>query len=157
MPASQTQPPAPTVPDDSGVQVRADRCVTKRLGEWTTSSRFDVSATSGVVVLDFLLPRIDAERIDVRLDIDHGLVTLLVSEGTRVEQDGLRWIGPGHLRDWSGAPSPDGLTVHLEGEVRWGDVRVRRGGVAILSLLKHGQVGAVRHSYRGGKLAGRGR
>lgn len=154
MPATQTPPPATSAPD---VQVRADRCVTKRLGEWTTASRFDVSTTSGVVVLDFLLPRIDAERIDVRLNIDHGLVTLLVPDGTRIEQDELRWVGPGHLRDWSGAPSPDGLTVRLEGEVRWGDVRVRRGGVAILGLLKHGQVGAVRRSYRDGRLGGAGR
>jgi hypothetical protein len=117
MPATQTPPPAPT---DPGARVRADRCVTKRLGEWTTASRFDVSTTSGVVVLDLLLPRIDAERIDVRLDIDHGLVMLLVPDGTRVAQDDLRWIGPGHLRDWSGTPSPHGLTVRLEGEVRRG-------------------------------------
>jgi hypothetical protein len=155
MPTSHASPPTPSnAHDDLVIEILADRCAAKRLGEWTTASRFDVSTSAGVVLLDFLLPRIDTEQIDVHLDVDHGLVTLLVPDGTRIVEDDLRWVGPGHLRDWTGAASPGGRTIHLGGEVRCGDVRVRRGGVAVLSLLKHGQAGEVRRAYRDGRLGG---
>jgi hypothetical protein len=157
MPTTHATPPTPSgAHDDPAIGIRADRCVTKRLGEWTTASQFDVCTSAGLVLLDFLLPRIDTDQIEVHLDVDHGLVTLLVPDGTRIVQDDLRWMGPGHVRDWTGAASPGGRTIHLGGEVRWGDVRVRRGGVAVLSLLKQGQAGAVRRAYRDGRLGGAG-
>lgn len=136
------------------VTVQAAGQVVRRLGEWTTEARFEILAVRSVVLLDFLLPRIDAERIDLRLDIDHSLVTLLVPDGARIVQDELRWIGRGRLRDWSGVGAPDGLAVHLSGEARWGGVRVRRGGVALLSLMRHGRTAAVRRSYRDGRPGG---
>ena len=139
--------------DGGREMVRTGSGVTRRLGEWTTAADFEVRVGSGVAVLDLLLPRIDAGEVSVHLDVDGGLVTLLVPAGSRVIDDELRWAGPGHLRDWTGDESPDGLIIRLAGEVRWGDVRIRRGGVALLSLIRHGKAADVRRAYAEGRLS----
>jgi len=134
-------------------RVRAHRRVVKNLGAWTTSRRFDVAASAGVVVLDFLLPKIPAGEIEVHLDIDHATVKLLVPDGAIIDDDDLRRVGRGRLKDWTGTPAPGGRRFRLVGEVRRGEVRVHRGGVAILSLLcspGHGR--AVRQAHREGRL-----
>jgi hypothetical protein len=136
------------------VQVRARRDVTRHLGQWTTADRFDVRVSDGAAVLDLLLPRIDADEVNVRLDVDRGVVTLLVPDGARVLDDELRWTGPGRLRDWTGGESPDGMVIRLAGEVRHGQVRIRRGGVALLSLIGHGKAADVRRAHAKGNLAG---
>jgi hypothetical protein len=125
-----------TGPGSGGpVRITAHHRSTKRLGCWTTSHRFDVRASSSLVVLDLLLARIDPGDIEIRLDIDHAAVKLLVPDGARIDDDDLRWVGRGRVKDWTGTSAPSGRRIHLLGEMRNAEVRVHRGGVAILSLL----------------------
>ena len=116
-------------------QIRAQRRSVRKLGAWTTARSFDVRASRGSVVLDLLLPEIEPGEITVELDIDHSTVILLVPDGTNVVDDDLRRVGRGRIKDWTGAGSPEGRTLRLTGEMRNAEVRIHRGGIAILRLL----------------------
>jgi hypothetical protein len=115
-------------------QIRAHRRSIRRLGAWTTARRFDIRASRGSVVLDLLLPEIEPGEITVELDIDHSTVILLVPDGTNVNDDGLRRVGRGRVKDWTGTGSPEGRAITLTGEMRNAEVRIHRGGIAIVRL-----------------------
>ena len=125
-----------TPTDTETVHVRAHNRSVKRLGDWTTARRFDVRASRGLVVLDLMLPRIAPGVIDIALDIDHTTVKLLVPDGAIIDDGDLRRVGRGRVKDWTGASAPEGRRIRLSGEIRNAEVRVHRGGVAILSLLR---------------------
>src|SRR5215475_999286 len=116
-------------------QIRAHHRSIRRLGAWTTARRFDIRASRGSVVHDLLLPEIEPGEITVELDIDHSTVILLVPDGTNVDDEDLRRVGRGRVKDWTGVGSPAGRSLRLTGEMRNGEVRVHRGGIAILRLL----------------------
>jgi hypothetical protein len=140
--------------DTDTVHVRAHNRSVKRLGDWTTARRFDVRASRGVVVLDLMLPRIEAGVIDIALDIDHATVKLLVPDGAIIDDDDLRRVGRGRVKDWTGASAPDGRRIRLVGEIRNAEVRVHRGGVAILSLFQSRRSrDQVRKAHREGRLS----
>jgi hypothetical protein len=107
----------------------------KKLGHWTCARQFDVRASRGVVVLDLRSPQIAAGDIEVSLDIDHAVVKLLVSDGAVIEAGDTRRIGRCRIKDWTGVSAVDGQRVVLSGEMRKAEVRVHRGGVAILSAM----------------------
>jgi hypothetical protein len=133
------------------VPIRAHGRSVKRLGSWTTARRFDIRASRSLVVLDLLLPELEPGEIEVGLDIDHTTVKLLVPDGANIDDDDLR-VGRGRVKDWTGAASPDGRRIKLVGELRNAEVRVHRGGVAILSLLLSRHRGEVRQAHREGRL-----
>jgi hypothetical protein len=140
-------------PDHDPVRIRAHHAVVKKLGHWTTARRFDVRASRGVVILDLLLPRIEPGDIEIRLDLDHAVVKLLVPDGVHIDDEDLRWVGRGRIKDWTGTSAPGGRRIRLLGEMRTAEVRVQRGGVAILSLLlsrKHRH--EVRQAHREGRF-----
>jgi hypothetical protein len=128
-----TTPPLEPAPETAAI--RAHHRVVKKLGHWTTARRFDVMASRGSVVLDLRSPQIEAGDIEVRLDIDRTTVTLLVPEDAIVDHDEVRRVGAGRVKDWTGAPGQDGRRIQLLGEMRRAEVRVHRGGVAILSAM----------------------
>lgn len=133
--------------------IRANDRVVKRLGRWTTARRFDVKASNARVVLDLLLPPIDPGVIEVELDIDRATVTLFVPDGANVVDDDLRRVGRGRVKDPTGNPASGGRRINLLGELRHSEVRVRRGGVAILYLLGSRTTrGDVRQAHREGRL-----
>jgi hypothetical protein len=135
------------------VQIRAHRRVVKNLGDWTTARRFDIRASHGVVVLDLLLPGIEPGEIEIALDIDHATVKLLVPDGAVIDDDDLRRVGRGRIKDWTGTAGPGGRRIKLVGEMRNAEVRVHRGGVAILSLLASRKTRRqVREAHRAGRL-----
>ena len=115
--------------------IRAHHRSIRKMGAWTTARHFDVRATRGSVVLDLLLPELEPGEITVELDVDHSTVILLVPDGTNVDDDDLRRRGRGRVKDWTGVGSPDGRTLRLTGEMRDAEVRIHRGGIAILRLL----------------------
>ena len=115
--------------------IRAHNAVIKRLGHWTTDRQFDVRASRGSVVLDLRSPQIPAGDIEVSLDIDHAVVKLLVPEGAVLEHGDARRIGRCRVKDWTGTEAPEGRRIVLTGELRNAEVRVHRGGVAILSAM----------------------
>jgi len=135
------------------VQIRAHQRVVKQLGDWTTARRFDVRASRGIVVLDLLLPDVEPGDIEIALDIDHATVKLLVPEGAVIDDDDLRRVGRGRVKDWTGNASAGGRRIKLVGEMRNAEVRVHRGGVALLSLLASRETRRqVREAHRAGRL-----
>jgi hypothetical protein len=136
------------------VQVRAHSRVVKKLGDWTTARRFDVRASRGMVVLDLVLPEIEPGEIEIALDLDHAVLKLLVPSGTAIDDDDLRRVGRGRIKDWTGTASPSGRRIKLVGEMRNGEVRVHRGGVALLSLLASRETRRqLREAHRAGRLS----
>jgi hypothetical protein len=115
--------------------VRAHSTVTRRLGHWTTARHLDVRASGGAVLLDLRSPRIPAGDIRVELDIDHAVVRLLVPEDAVIDGDDVRRVGRGRVKDWTGMAAPGGRRIVLTGEMRDAEVRVYRGGVAILAAM----------------------
>ncbi len=135
------------------VQIRAHGRVVRKLGTWTTARRFDVRASHGFVVLDLLLPELEPGEIEVALDLDHATVKLLVPYGVAIDDGDLRRVGRGRVKDWTGTAAPGGRTVRLVGEMRNAEVRIHRGGVAVLSLLaSRATRGQVRAAHRAGRL-----
>ena len=120
---------------DPAIPVRAHSRIVKQLGNWTSARRFDVRASRGAVVLDLRSPQIPAGDIEVILDIDHAMVKLLVADGAVIEDGDIRRIGRCRIKDWTGISAADGQRVVLRGEMRNAEVRVHRGGVAILSAM----------------------
>ena len=142
-----------TLADTETVNVAAHNRSVKRLGEWTTASRFDVRASRGIVVLDFLTSRIAPGDIDIHLDLDHAVVKLLIPEGARIDHDDLRRVGRCRIKDWTGEGAAGGRWINLRGELRNAEIRVHRGGIAILSLLLCGRsLRTVRQAHRDGLL-----
>jgi hypothetical protein len=133
--------------------IRAHDDSIRRTGPWTTARRFDVRASGASVALDLLLPRIEPGDIEIALDLNRSALTLLVPEGAIVDADDLRRIGRGRVKDRSGAPAAGGRVIRLVGEMRGSEVRVKRGGVAILQamLTREGRA-HVRAAHREGRL-----
>jgi hypothetical protein len=134
-------------------QVNAYRRSIRQLGPWTTSRQLDVRAWRGSVVLDLLLPDIEPGEITVRLDVDRTTVILLVPDGAVIDDSNLRRTGGGRPKDWTGAASPDGRAIKLSGEMRNSEVRIHRGGIAIMRLLlSRQQRSHVRRARREGRI-----
>jgi hypothetical protein len=128
-----TQPPETEAP--APVRVLAHNEVAKRLGHWTRERQLDVRASRGSVVLDLRSPQIAAGDIEIGLDIDHATVKLLVPDDALVEHGDARRIGRCRVKDWTGTGGPGGRRIVLTGELRRAEVRVHRGGIAILSAM----------------------
>ncbi len=124
----------PQAPAHEPVRIRAHHAVTRKLGHWTTARSLDVRASRANVVLDLRSSRIEPGDIEIQLDIDHATVKLLVTEGTVIDHDEVRRVGRYRVSDRAGTDVPDRRIVLL-GEMRNAEVRVRRGGMAILSAM----------------------
>ena len=125
--------------NDGEVRVHADHSMTKHLGHWTTARRFRVRARRGAAVLDLRSPRIadgDASAdIEVAVDIDHGVLKLLLPVDATVDQWGIQWSGRGRVKDGEAPKTSGGRRVRITGRVDGGELRVHRGGMAILSAM----------------------
>ena len=130
----RTDSTRPSVVEDT-VQIRAHGRSIRRLGHWTTARRFDVRASRGSVVLDLRSPRIEPGDIEIALDIDRSMVKLLVPEGALVDHDEVRRVGRCGFVDWSGGPAPEGRVIRIGGEMRGSELRINRGGIAIVSAM----------------------
>ena len=117
------------------VRVPANHTVTKHLGHWTTQRRFEVRNHRGFAVLDLRSPRIPEGDIEIAVDIDHGVVKLLLSEDAVIDDWNLRRAGRGKLKDAVGPKGTGGRRVVLSGLMRNGEIRVHRGGIAMLSAM----------------------
>jgi hypothetical protein len=132
--------------------IRAHNRSVKHFGDWTTARKFDVRASRSSVVLDLLLPELEPGEVEIDLDLDHSMLKLLVPDGTVIDDGDLRRVGRGRVKDWTGTPSAGGRVIKLTGEIRSGEVRVRRGGVAILSLLASRAHRQVREAQKAGRF-----
>ena len=117
------------------VRVPANYAVTKRLGRWTTERRFEVHCHRGHAVLDLRSPQIPDGDILVDVDLDHGMVKLLVAEDAIIDDWDLRRLGRGKVKDSVGPNAPGGRRILLTGSMRHGEIRVNRGGIAVLAAM----------------------
>ena len=115
-------------------RVQADHDITKHLGHWKGANRFEVRARSGAVVLDLRSPAIQGD-VEVQLDLHRSVVKLLLAEGDQVDHWNLGWTGKGRIKDDQRPSSASGRQIRLTGRVNDGEIRVRRGGIAILSAM----------------------
>lgn len=117
------------------VRVHADHTMTKHLGNWTTARTFEVRARRGAVVIDLRSPDIAEGDIELCVDIDHAVVKLLVPVDATVDHWGLAWTGSGKVKDGEGVKANGGRHVRITGRAQGGEIRIHRGGMAILSAM----------------------
>lgn len=128
------------------VRVHADHTMAKHLGNWTTARTFEVQIRRGAAVIDLRSPDIGGDAgphsaarphsdVELHLDIDHGMLKLLLPADATVDQWGLQWTGRGKVKDWEGGTAKGGRRIRLTGRVHGGEIRIHRGGIAILSAM----------------------
>lgn len=127
----------------------------KRLGNWTTAGSFEVRSRNGYTVLDLRSPQLPGGDIEVRVDLDRSALKLLLPDDARVDHWDLAWTGRGKVKDMPVKDTPvageGGRTVRITGEVRHGEIRVRRGGVALLTaMFSRAYLDDVRRVHREG-------
>lgn len=125
---TQATPAAP-------VRVAANNAVSKRLGNWTAAREFQVRVHRGHAVLDLRSPQIPAGDIEIDVDLDHGVLKLLVAADAMVDDWDLQRIGRGRIKDSESPAAAGGRRIVITGRMRQGEIRVRRGGIAMLSAM----------------------
>ncbi|SEM08422.1 hypothetical protein [Streptacidiphilus jiangxiensis] len=119
-------------------RIHADHTVAKRLGNWTDAGVVEIRARRATVVVDLRSPHLPAE-VEVRIENAKALVKLLVPEDTEVEHWDLRWSGKGSLKDAQVArddvQTAPSRRIRVVGTAQDGEIRVHRGGVAMLSAM----------------------
>jgi hypothetical protein len=128
MNATQTTPAAP-------VRIAANYEVTKRLGNWATAREFQVRAHRGHAVLDLRSPDIPDGDVTIDLELDHAMLKLLVPDGAVIDDWDLQRLGRGRVKDAEGRTAGGGRRIVLTGQLRHGEIRVHRGGIAQLSAM----------------------
>ena len=133
------------------VRIAANYTVAKRLGNWTTADRFEVRAHRGHAVLDLRSPHITAGEISVDVDLDHAMLKLLLPEDAVIDDWDLRRTGRGRVKDAEGGRATGGKRIVLSGQMRHGEIRVHRGGIAMLSaMFSREYVADLRRAHRDG-------
>ena len=124
------------IPPAAGTAERlhVDHEVTRRVGRWTGASRFDVRVRSGVLVLDLRSPEIRGD-VEIRLDLHQSTVKLLLAEDDLLDHWDVAWTGRGQVKDDQRPAGPTGRRIHLAGDANNSEIRVHRGGIAILSAM----------------------
>ncbi|GAB2721581.1 hypothetical protein [Kitasatospora kifunensis] len=136
--------------DNTTERILADHTVTKRLGNWTSAGSFDVQARDASVVIDLRSPAVPAD-VQFRLDLRHSTVKLLVADGDTFDHWDVDWPGKGRLKDAQGPTGEAGRRIHLYGTAVNSEIRVHRGGVAIISaMLSREYLDDVRRARREG-------
>jgi hypothetical protein len=115
-------------------RLHVDHAVAKRLGRWTSASRFDARVRYGALVLDLRSPDVTGD-IEARLDLQRSTLKLLLAEGDHVDHRDLDWTGRGRVKDDQRPAGPGGRVVRLTGHADNSEIRVHRGGMAALSAM----------------------
>ncbi len=132
---SHSTTPSNPLDSERTVRIAAHHRSVRELGHWTAARRFEVRASNGSVILDLRSPQIAAGEIVIDLDLDHSMVKLLVPDSVIIDHDDLRRIGRCGFVDWSGSPVSSGRLIRVTGEMRRSELRVNRGGIAIVSAM----------------------
>ena len=116
------------------VRVESYNAGVKKLGDWTDANRFEIKARSGYALLDLRSPRIEGD-IEVHLHAHRSAIKLLVPEDAVIDQWDLAVTGRGKVKDWEAPTVAGGRRIRLVGNLHKSEVRVNRGGVAILAAM----------------------
>lgn len=109
------------------VGVEAHYSTNRKLGHWTTGRHFEVRARRGQVVLDLRSAGIPAGDIEISLTADHSMIKLLVPDDAVVQTRGLEQIGRCWIKDTRFEETPASRKIKITGQLRRGEIRVRRG------------------------------
>ena len=142
------------------VRLHADHNALKRLGNWTTANRFEVRSRRGSVVLDLRSPHLPPGDLTIDLNLDRSMVKLLVPDETVIEYADVDWTGNGKVKDGAGQQyartgdfPKNGRRIRLTGRIHNGEIRIARGGVAILAaMFSREYVADVKQSHRDGTM-----
>lgn len=115
-------------------RILADHTVTKRLGKWTEADTFDVRGREASIVLDLRAPGVP-DDLQFHLALQHSTVKLLVGEGDTIDHQDVTWPGKGRVKDGQGPRGGKGRRIHLYGTADDSEIRIHRGGVAIISAM----------------------
>ncbi|WP_326771423.1 hypothetical protein [Streptomyces sp. NBC_01445] len=120
-------------------RIHCDHDLVKHLGSWTAASRFSVKARHGAAVLDLRSPGLPGD-IEIHVDMDRAMVKLLVDDSTAIDHWNLRWTARGKIKDSrpqssSTGDKETGRRIHLSGSATNSEIRIHRGGIAILSAM----------------------
>lgn len=138
-------------------RIHADHTTTKHLGHWSAARRFEVRSLRGFAVLDLRSPQIaggdTTADIEVAVDIDHGMLKLLLPADANVDQWGIQWSGRGRVKDGEAPQGPGTRRVRITGRVAGGEIRIHRGGMARLSaMFSRAYLDDLRRAHRDGDL-----
>jgi hypothetical protein len=125
--------PQQTAPDT--VHVQAHYSTNRKLGHWTTGRRFEVRAMRGAVVLDLRSPSIPPGDLEISVLADHSMIKLLVPDDAIVDAWSLDSIGRGRVKDGPYSETPTSRRIKITGQLRHAEIRVRRGGIAVLAAM----------------------
>jgi hypothetical protein len=126
--------PAHNTPTTTPVQISAVGTRGKKLGNWTNANSFEVRTRRGSVVLDLRSPQIQGD-IEIKVDMDHSTLKLLVPQDAAIDQWDLHWQGRGKVKQTFHEKTDSTRTIRITGEIRHGEVRVTSGGIAQLSAM----------------------
>ncbi|KQV11402.1 hypothetical protein [Kitasatospora sp. Root107] len=133
--------------------IHSDHDLIKHLGDWTGAGRFEVKLRQGAAVLDLRSPRLP-DDIEIHLDMDRAMVKLLVHDATAVDHWNLRWTARGRIKDSRSPAAGDstaGRRIHLSGSATNSEIRIHRGGIAILSaMFSRAYVQDLRRAHKSG-------
>ena len=137
---------------DATVQIPANNAIVKKLGHWTSERRFEVRAHRGVAVLDLRSPAIPAGDIEINVDLFRSTLKVLVADDAVVDDWDLHRVSRAKVSDWEPPQGPAGRRIVLTGQLRSSDIRVRRGGIAMLAAMfsKEGLADLRRAHKQGG-------
>ena len=129
----------------------------RRLGNWTTARRFQVRAHRGHAVLDLRSPQIPAGDIEVEADLDHATLKLLVAATPWWTTGTCGSSAAAGSRDAERLGGPGGRRIVVTGQMRRGEIRVHRGGIAQLSAMFSREYWAdLRRAHKEGAVPDRG-
>ncbi|MFF2148422.1 hypothetical protein [Kitasatospora sp. NPDC058190] len=133
-------------------RIQADHAAVKRMGHWTEARRIEVRARRGAVVLDLRSPNIPDE-VEIHLELQRAMVKLLLPEDAGLDHWDLRWSARGKVKDHQAPAEAGARRVRLTGTVSDGEIRIHRGGVAIVSaMLSREYLDDLRAANREGRM-----
>ncbi|NUR72703.1 MAG: hypothetical protein HOU81_17950 [Hamadaea sp.] len=123
-----------TVTNTETVRVEAYSDTVKKLGDWTDAHQFEVRGRNGYALLDLRSPRI-AGDVEIRVHASRSTIKLLVPEDSVIDQWDLTFRGRGSVKDWEHTKATGTRRIRIVGEIENGEVRIVRGGIAILTAM----------------------
>ncbi|MBJ6999532.1 hypothetical protein ACFY5K_03785 [Streptomyces griseofuscus] len=115
-------------------RITTNGTVTKRLGKWTDADTFDVRGQDAGIVLDLRAPEVPQD-VRITVNLRHSTLKLLVGDGDVLDDGDITWPAKGRLKDTQGPDGKGGRRIHLYGTAADSEIRVHRGGVAVVSAM----------------------
>ena len=133
-------------------RLHVDHIATKRLGNWTSANSFEIRARSGSLVLDLRSPNIVGE-VEIQVDLDRAMLKLLLADDDVIEHWDLTWTAKGKIKDGQRPAAATGRRISLAGAAHDSEIRVHRGGVALVSaMLSREYVQDLRRAHKAGEF-----